>query len=200
MTVLSSVGRNWTVKERAEMVTAATLMTIEDYEALGEDAPFELIRGVLYEVAATKYVHMAVSGAFSGYLFIYSRELLPGKVLTGEGGFLLERNPDTLIVPDVSFIRAERLPPKSEKNDWMRVAPDLAIEVKSPSNTRKEIARKIEVYLMSGVPLVWVADTDQETITAHDADGRTHVFRIGDILDGGDVLPGFSVPVAEIFA
>lgn len=193
-------SKNWNTKERTEMVTAAKLITIEDYEALGEDAPFELIRGVLHEVAATKFVHMAVTGAFTGFLFIYSRQTLSGKVLTGEGGFLLERNPDTLIIPDVSFIRADRLPPASEKNEWTRVSPDVAIEVKSPSNTRKEIARKVAIYLDNGVPLVLVADTDYETITAHYADGRILVYHIGDILDGGDVLPGFSVPVAEIFA
>jgi len=181
------------------MVTPAQLMSIDDYEALGEDAPFELIRGELHAVAATKYIHMIVTGAFTGFLFIYSRTMLPGKVLSGEGGFLLESNPDTLIVPDVAFIRAERLPPKSANNDWARIAPDVAVEVKSPSHTRAEIARKVAVYLGAGVRLVWVADTDLETITAYFVDGRVRVYRKGDILDGDDILPGFSVPVAEIF-
>jgi len=182
------------------MVTAAKLVTIKDYEALAEDAPFELIRGVLHEVAATKYIHIVITGAFAGFLFVYSRETMPGKVLTGEGGYLLERNPDTLIIPDVAFIRAERLPPQSAKNDWTRIAPDVAVEVKSPSNTQQEIAGKVAIYLAGGVSLVWVADTDHETITAHYADGLVQVYRVGDILDGGDVLPGFRVPVAEIFA
>jgi Uma2 family endonuclease len=174
-------------------------VTIEDYEALGEDAPYELIRGVLYEVAATKFVHVAVAGKFATHLGVYSVTTLPGRVLVGEGGFILEENPDSLIVPDVAFIREERMPRKHERRDWARLPPDVAVEVRSPSNTRREIARKIEVYLAAGVPLVLVADTDDETISAYTADGRVRVYRVGEDLDGGDVLPGFRVPVAEFF-
>lgn len=181
------------------MVTPAKLFTVDDLEALGDDASFELIRGELHDLAATTYIHMVVTGAFAGFLFIYSHTYLPGKVLSGEGGFLLKTNPDTLIVPNVAFIRAERLPPKSARNDWARIAPDVAVEVKSPSNTRQEIARKVGTYLGAGVRLVWVADTELETITAHFADGRARVYRLNDTLDGDDVLPNFSVPVAEIF-
>jgi Uma2 family endonuclease len=181
------------------MLTRAKPVTIEDYEALGEEAPYELIRGELYEVAATKIIHMAVAGAFATWLGVYSVQTLPGRVLVGEGGFFLETNPDSLIIPDVAFIRAERFPLKRDRRDWARMPPDVAVEVKSPSNTRQEIARKVEVYLTSGVPLVWVADADLETISAHTAGGRVRVYRVGEELDGGDVLPGFRVSVATFF-
>jgi Uma2 family endonuclease len=174
-------------------------VTIEDYEALDEDAHFELIRGELYEVAATKYVQILVSGRFAECLVRYSDAAMPGEVLVGEGGFALEDDPDSLIIPDVAFIREERLPPKEMRQDWTRVPPDAVVEVKSPSNTRQEIERKLAVYLAAGVRLVWVADTDQETIAAYAPDGSSRVYRVGEELDGGDVLPGFRVPVAELF-
>ena len=69
--------------------TTTKPVTIEEYEALGEDAPFELIRGELYDVAATKFIHMAVSGAFATWLGVYSVQNLSGRVFVGEGGFAL---------------------------------------------------------------------------------------------------------------
>jgi Uma2 family endonuclease len=181
------------------MLTRTKPMTIEEFEALGEDAPYELIRGDLYEMAPTKFVHMAVAGVFSTKLGVYGAQTLPGRVLVGEGGFYLEMSPDSLIAPDVAFIRAERWSLQKDQQDWGRVPPDVAVEVKSPTNTRKEIARKVEVYLGSGVALVLVADTDRKTISAHTKDGRVRVYRVGEDLDVGDVLPGFRVPVSEFF-
>ncbi len=181
------------------MLTHTKPVTIKDFEALGEDASYELIRGELYEMAPTKFVHMAVAGQFVAAFVRYSDAKMPGRVLVGEGGFSLESSPDSLVAPDVAFIRAERWSLQEDQQDWGRVPPDVAVEVKSPSNTRQEIARKVEVYLASGVPLVLVADTDRKTISAHTKDGRVRVYHVGEDLDGGDVLPGFRVPVAEFF-
>ncbi|MEA2514801.1 MAG: hypothetical protein QOJ59_4290 [Thermomicrobiales bacterium] len=181
------------------MSTTTKPVTIEDYEALGEGAPFELIRGELYEVAATKFLHVAVAGQFVAALVRYSDSSMPGRVLVGEGGFALEQDPDSLIVPDVAFMRKERLPPKQDRQDWGRLPPDVVVEVRSPSNTRQEIERKLAVYLAAGVPLVWIADTHRETITAHTPAGGMRIYEVGEDLDGGDVLPGFRVPVVEFF-
>jgi Uma2 family endonuclease len=185
--------------EESPMLARTKPVTIKDFEALGEDAPYELIRGELYEVAPTKFVHVLVAGRFARQLSRYSDATMPGEVLVGEGGFALESDADSLIIPDVAFFREERLPPRQTGQDWIRVPPDVAVEVKSPSNTRREIERKLEVYLGAGVPLVLVADTDRETISAHTPDGRVRIYRIGEDLDGGYVLPGFRVPVAEFF-
>lgn len=174
-------------------------VTIEEYEALGEDAPFELIRGVLYDVAATKYVHMIVSGRFAKMLVRYSDAEMPGEVLVGEGGFALEDDPDSLIIPDVAFMREERLPPKGAWQDWGRIPPDVVVEVRSPSNTRREIERKLGVYRAAGVPLIYVADTQRSTVTRYTADGVVRTYRLGEVLDGGEVLPGFRVPIADLF-
>ncbi|MEA2530419.1 MAG: hypothetical protein QOG89_2063 [Thermomicrobiales bacterium] len=181
------------------MSTTTKPVTIEDYEALGAGAPFELIRGELYEVAATKYRHVVVAGRFARSLGRYSDSTLPGEVLVGEAGLALEEDPDSLIIPDVAFVREERLLPKDQQGDWVREPPHVVVEVRSPSNTQQEIKRKLAVYLAAGVPLVWIADTRDETITAYTLDGRVRVYVVGEDLDGGNVLPGFRVPVADIF-
>jgi len=182
------------------MSTTTKLITAAELMAMGEDAPYELIRGVLHEVTPTKLVHAIVSGRFAKHLVRYSDKHLSGEVLVGEGGLHLEEHPDTVLVPDVAFIRAERMPPKEERQQFGRVPPDVVVEVRSPSNTTGEIERKVAAYLRAGVPLVWVADTERETVAAHTLDGGVRVYRVGEALDGGEVLPGFRVPVAELFA
>jgi Uma2 family endonuclease len=174
-------------------------MTLKDFEALDDYESFELIEGELHELASTKVRHVIATSRFGKAFVRYSDSSLLGEALIGEGGFAFEGEVDSLLAPDVAFMRLEKIPPKNDWDDWFRVAPDAVVEVKSPSNTRKEIARKVAIYLAGGVSLVFVADPDHETITAHYADGSVRVYRIGDILDGGDVLPGFKVPVAEIF-
>jgi Uma2 family endonuclease len=181
------------------MSVATKLVTADELMAMGGDAPYELIQGVLYEVTPTKFVHMVVAGNFVNHLVLYSNATLPGRVLVGEGGFRLESNPDSVIAPDVAFMRAERVPPKSNRDDWGRVPPDAVVEVLSPSNTKAEVDRKVGVYRRAGVPLIWVANTRRETITAYTRDGRVRVYRVGEDLDGGEVLPGFRVPVAAFF-
>lgn len=175
-------------------------VTLDDFNALANPEAFELIEGELHELAATKLRHVVAAGRFGKAFFRYSDTLLPGEVLIGEGGFVFIGETDSLLVPDVAFIRSEKLPPKEEWDDWIRVAPDAVVEVKSPSNTRREIDRKVTIYLGGGVLLVLVADADRETVTASFADGRVRVYQMGDVIDGEDALPGFRLPVAEIFS
>jgi Uma2 family endonuclease len=180
-----------------ETITKPT--TAAELAALGDDAPFELIQGVLYETMPTKYDHGRVTGNFSGHLFVYKMTVMPGDVVTGEAGFFLEQDPDSVVAPDVAFIGADRIPPPDRQHEFGRVVPHVVVEVLSPSNTSTEIKRKLAVYRRAGVPLVWDADPIDQTVTAYFRDGRVRVYHIGEELDGGDVLPGFRVPVAEFF-
>ena len=111
----------------------------------------------------------------------------------------MEQAPDSVVAPDIAFIRADRTPPPEKQQEFSHVVPDVVVEVLSPSNTREDLERKLGVYRRAGVPLVWVANTVEETIAAHTPDGRVRLYRVGEDLDGGDVLPGFRVPVAEFF-
>jgi Uma2 family endonuclease len=181
------------------MSTTTKLVTAEELAAMG-DVPYELIRGVLVEVSPTRFRHWSVSGQFAKHLVLHSATSTPGEVLVGEGGIFLEHDPDTVLAPDVAFMRAERVPPKEEQDQFSLVMPDVVVEVLSSTTTRDEIERKVGIYLGAGIPLVWVADTRHETIKASFGDGRMRIYRVGEDLDGGDVLPGFHVPVAEFFS
>jgi Uma2 family endonuclease len=181
------------------MSVTTRLYTAEDLAALGDDSHFELIRGELREKVAAKLRHGKVVGRFHTFLGMYSLNVLPGEVINGETGFHLEADPDSVIMPDVSFIRRDRMPGDDALDSFARVAPDAVVEVRSPSNTRRDIKMKIVIYLGAGVRLVLVADALTKEIEAHGADGSVRVYRVGDDLDGGDVLPGFLVPVAAFF-
>jgi Uma2 family endonuclease len=175
------------------------LYTVEDVEQDPPEGDWELIDGEL--------VPMTPSGLDSSSLghrigwivgnFVYAHDL--GRITAADGGYVLFPDRSTIRVPDVAFTRNDRLPPEGERHKFPRSAPDLAIEVLSPSDRTGEVIAKIEMYQEAGIPLIWVVDPPQKTITVVAAGKPTIVLRLGDILDGGDVLPGFSVPVSEIF-
>lgn len=104
-------------------------------------------------------------------------------------------------VPDFVFIKAERLPDDDASlNGPFFGAPDLAVEILSPDDRPRRVLDKILFYLRHGVRLIWLVDPDDRRVmvyTPDDGDGRT--LTAGDTLDGGEVLPGFSVPVEDIF-
>jgi Uma2 family endonuclease len=182
------------------MSAVTKLVTSRDLAALGDAAPFELIRGKLRDVSPTKGWHGLVSGRFAAEFVLYSRTILPGEILIAEAGFFAERNPDTVVPPDVMFIRADRLPSQEElKRGYLLIPPDAVVETLSTSNRRSYVAEKVRIYLGGGVPLVLVADPDRTTVAVHTPDGQVRILGIDDVLDGGDVLPGFRVPVARFF-
>lgn len=108
-------------------------------------------------------------------------------------------------MPDVSFIRWDSVDDTDEIEDpdgaFLEVAPDLAVEVLSPSNTRKEMDIKLAEYAKAGVRLVWYVDPDRKEVTVYPRgkERGKKVVGLGGVLDGGDVLPGFTLPVAKIF-
>jgi Uma2 family endonuclease len=114
-----------------------------------------------------------------------------------DGGAGAER----AFVPDVVYASYQRLPPGDARaNRLLPAAPDLAIEIVSPDHYGALLAAKIRFYLGNGVRMVWVVDPDDEAIYVFAPEADDVVMRPGDTLAGGDVLPGFNAPVAEIFA
>jgi Uma2 family endonuclease len=100
----------------------------------------------------------------------------------------------------VAFVQASRLTGGVPGRGYLPLAPDLAVEILSPSNTAAEMARKLADYFGHGTRLVWLVDPDAREITVHAAGAIPRLLRDADTLDGGDVLPGFSTPVAALFA
>jgi Uma2 family endonuclease len=116
-----------------------------------------------------------------------------------DAGVLLERNPDTVREPDVAFISADRLPLDVRVQGYLEIVPDLVAEVISPNASPVEINDKTQMWLRYGVRLVWEVDPEARTVTAHYPNRPYATFGEDDMLDGGDVLPGFSCPVRDIF-
>jgi Uma2 family endonuclease len=182
------------------VTTLPRLMTIEEVEAMGPEAErYELIRGVLREVEGMSEKHGMVAGRFLVYVGAFALENSLGEVFSSDTRYTLPGDPPSWAAPDVSFISADRLPVADMKEGYSRRIPNLAVEVKSPSNTLAEILEKIAAYLAAGVSLVWLVRPEQQTVTIFRQDGPERVLGIGDVLDGEDVLPGFRLPLADVF-
>ena len=122
-----------------------------------------------------------------------------GEVYAAETGFLLARNPDTVRAPDVAFIQTTRLTPETDSPNWVPVIPDLVGEVVSSTDRKTQVADKVQTWLSAGVRLVWVVYPTTRTIVVHRPGQPDVTLSMGDHLDGYDVVPGFSAPVARIF-
>lgn len=129
------------------------------------------------------------------YAFVAARGL--GEVF-GEAGYLLARNPDTVRGPDVSFVAKERLGGFDGRR-FFAGAPDLAVEILSPSNRPAEIRAKVADYLAAGSRLVWVLDPDRKAVTVYRTLLETRRLGPGESVEGEDVLPGFAERVEALF-
>lgn len=186
------------------MATAARameprLLKAEELLTLPDDSRAELVDGVLVMMSPASGDHGSVAVRLSSALaaWVYERE--SGEVFDSSTGFILGRDPDTLRAPDAAFVSAARLP--ARRRGYLEVAPDLVAEILSPSNTVMEMSRKLRDYFRAGVRLVWVIDPETRGVVVHTADAPIRDWLEGDgTLDGGDVLPGFTLPVARLFA
>jgi Uma2 family endonuclease len=176
------------------------LMTAEDLEEMApEEVRYELIRGELQRMAPAGGEHGEVTfeiGRLTGN-HVAAHGL--GRVYSADTGFLLSRNPDTVLAPDVAFVRADRLPPQAERRGFMPVVPDLVVEVVSPSDRPGYVEDKVAIYLGAGVPLIWVFDPWQRRVRVHRPGQPMRELTIDDTLDGEDVLPGFRLAIRDVF-
>ena len=181
-----------------ESVRQNPLWTIETYVRLPDDGQrHELEAGMLVAEPRPFPRHARIQAELTGILREFVQEQGLGVVLT-ETGYVLSRDPDTLRGPDVSFVRGERYDVKEAGRSFIRGGPDLAVEILSPSNRPGEIRAKVAEYLASGTRLVWVVDPEHESVTTYRSIfGPRRIERDG-ILDGEDVLPGLSIPAAEL--
>ena len=182
----------------ATTTTAPRMMTVEEYDALPEDGQkHELLWGELISVAPN-FQHMALVSRLVEELGGYVRR---GKLgLAGpEGTFVFPTERPLLLIPDIAFVRADRIPPKDERLGLIHDVPDLVIEVVSPSETSRIIHAKANAYLDQGVRLAVVVYPEREEIVIWSRDRTTRVLGFGDELSFGDVVPGFSLAVATLF-
>jgi len=175
----------------------------EEFAALPEvDAREELVRGDVIREPLPAFGHGTVAVRISWLLYTWVRSSGPSPSparVVDHCGFVLARDPDTVRGPDVAYVSSERLATGVTDGPFFEGAPDLAVEILSPSNRPREVAEKIREYLEAGAGRVWVVDPKRKTVTVHGPARTPRTFGPDDVLDGEEVLPGFTVPVAELF-
>jgi Uma2 family endonuclease len=174
------------------------ITTADELLRAGDIGRCELVRGRLVMMNPTGYDHGRVTTTLTLAIGNHVRSHGLGTVCTGEPGFVLSRDPDTVRAPDVAFVRAGREPATSR--GFFPGPPDLAVEVLSPDDRPGYVREKVAEWLEAGTRAVWVVDPRKRTVTVHGPAAETRVLRDTDTLRGGDVLPGFAVAVREIFA
>ena len=182
------------------MTTKPGLLTADDLLRLdSQGMKGELIHGVLHETVSAGGEHGEIVGALITAVRPYVRSRRLGRVGGSDSGVLLERNPDTVREPDMFYISAEKLPLDVRIAGYYEVVPDLVAEVFSPSDTSREFNDKIEMWLGVGVQLVLAIYPETRTVEAHQPGGAAVTLTQDDAIHGGEVLPGFSCPVRDIF-
>lgn len=180
--------------------TPLTIMTAEEFLNYPlPDGKAELVRGELRVTPPAGGPHGVAASNLVFMLTAHARQKGLGRVFADGTGYQLLRLPHTVRVPDASYVRADRLPEQGIGPGLMQLAPDLAIEVLSPSETASELEEKLDDYTAAGTPLIWVIDPVRRTVMIVAADAPVRWLREGETLDGGSVIPGFSCAVSEIF-
>ena len=181
-------------------MSVTQLLTAEDLHAM-PDVPgkrFELVRGELVEVPTAGYPHAQLVRALQRLLDRFAVEHRLGEVFGDGLGYIIARDPDVVRVPDVSFI-ASRCVRAGRIEDFVPFAPDLAVEIVSPGDRAEELYGKVREYLDAGTRLVWVFWSKYRAVSVYEPGGVTRELGPDDELDSTELLPGFRVPVAELF-
>lgn len=177
-------------------------LTAEDLWRLGEgDVRRELVNGEIVEMMPPGGVHGEITLKVGRRLAEHVERQGGGYVVVGDVGFVLSLpyDPERVRGPDVAFISADRLPGGVLPEGFIRGAPDLAVEILSPSDNSLDVQQKVRDYLEAGSRLVWLLAPKARTATVYRPDGSARLLREPDALDGEDVLPGFRLSLSEIF-
>lgn len=191
------------VRTAAQAAGCGHLLTTADLAKLPTELPsgtvkYELYDGVLVVMAPPGDIH----GRQQANIIFYLRSEAENRGLgesRGEVGVVLRRNPDRVVGCDAAFILAASLPVQTSDEGYLETIPELVVEVRSKNDTNAEMVAKAEEYFRAGVRVVWGIDPVARTVADRRPDSSVHLFRETDALTC-DLLPGFSVPVARLFA
>ena len=177
-------------------------LTAQDLWRLGEgDVRRELVDGEVVEMTPVGGVHGQVTLRIARKLAEYVETHGGGEVVVGDVGFVLHLpdDPERVRAPDVAFVATERLPDGRVPQGFLAGAPDLAVEVLSPTDNPVDVQRKVRDYLEGGAGLVWVVAPAARSATAYRPDGSARFLREHEALDGADVLPGLTIRLSDLF-
>ena len=159
----------------------------------------ELVRGVLVVREPPGSLHGLVAMNLGVELGVFVKATAAGGVFAAETGFHLASNPDTVRAPDVAFVARERMA-AARTTGYAALAPDLAVEVLSPGDRPGEVLAKVADWISAGTKLVWVVDPQRRLARVYRHDGSETLLSADDVLDGEDVLPGFTCRLASVLA
>jgi Uma2 family endonuclease len=189
----------WTENdEEIEMAVHERLYTAEDLFALPRDQKrYALVEGQLIEMSPTGETHGRLTAQLLILLGVYVNQHKLGRVYGAETGFKVAENPDTVYGIDLAFVANARI---QRRENYFVGAPDLAIEVYSPGNTKIEMHKKVQNLFDAGTRLMWVLYPKSRVVYVYSTPDAITVLHETDTLDGGDVVPGLSIKIADVFA
>lgn len=180
------------------MSTTTRTMTAEELLRLPRGkACYELVKGELITMSPAGQKHGRIIMNLGVPLTQHVKTNKLGYVYGAETGFKLAADPDTVRAPDIAFVSQEQVDKVGDPEGYWPGAPDLAVEVLSPGDRVSEVEQKVQEYPQAGTRLVWVVSPKMRTVTVYRSLTDIEVLTENDTLDGGDVVPGFSV--REIF-
>jgi Uma2 family endonuclease len=178
-----------------------TLMTAEQLESLPDDnLRRELVRGEVIEMTPAAAESGRIGGRIAMSIGAHAAAGDLGIMYIPDAGFLLAHDPDTVRMPDVAFVAKRRAALHPPAAGFFPGAPDLAVEVVSPTDSATDLQLKVTEYLEAGTQLVWVVYPTTRQVAVYTPGMEVTVIPEGGTLLGDPVLPGLSIPVAEIFA
>lgn len=188
-------------REVVSMTTTLQPLTADELLRLLDDGfRYELVKGELRKMSPAGHRHGRIAANMTGSLVPHVTTHKLGAVYAAETGFLISRNPDTVRAPDVAFISQKRLDDIGDVEGYWPGAPDLIVEVISPTDVYTEVEEKVFNWLAAGAKMVVVVNSRKRVVTVYRSLTDIVVLTEEGVLDGGDVVPGWSMPVRDIFA
>ena len=183
------------------MATAEALMTLEAYASIPDlGARTELVRGRTIELPPPKPLHCLICARIARLIGNHVADHKLGEVMSNDSGVITHRNPDSLRGADVTFYRAEKLPPIEEGKGYFDFPPDLVIEVRSPSDRWSEMMEKVGEYLQAGVLVVVGLDPANRSAHIFEADEAPRMLGPDETMTFPDLLGDFSVRIGILFS
>ncbi|MGB8510554.1 MAG: Uma2 family endonuclease [Pyrinomonadaceae bacterium] len=181
------------------LTTADELLLMSQVKE-GDDQRSELVRGELRAMSPTGGTHGLISLWLGAMILQHVTAHKLGRAFGAETGFLVERDPDTVLGADIAFVSRARMKTIENIEKYIPFAPDLAVEVLSPGNTTLKMDEKVALYFAAGARAVWVVNPKRKTVSIYASPLDSRIVGIGETFDAGEVLPGFKLDLAEMFA
>jgi len=176
----------------------ARLITGEELARCPDLNPCELVNGRVVPMARAGHIHGEAESRLDVELALHARQTGSGRVMVGEVGIYTCRDPDTVRGADIVFISQERYARRGP-SAFLDVAPELVVEILSPEDRPGQVQDKIREYLSAGVDRVWFVNPRRRSVLVYRSSGQVEALEVGDTLRDEEILPGFALPLSELF-